>query len=96
MHRAGASAQMESKIVTPIRSKIAIHSSRSAWSVVGEAADLIVVHALLVEGGNSEHVAAPSLHPHSKLPRWLLHCGPIPAAVLRWRLPAQGESRVSR
>jgi hypothetical protein len=54
------------------------------------------VHALLVEGGNSEHVAEPSLHPHSKLPRWLLHCGPIPAAVLRWRLPAQGESRVSR
>ena len=85
--------------MTPIRSKIAIHSSRSAWSVVGEAADLIVVHALLVEGGNSEHVAAytaPSLHPHSKLPRWLLHCGPIPAAVLRWRLPAQGESCVSR
>ena len=36
--------------------------------VVGEAADLIVVHALtLVERGNREHVAAPSLQTHSKL-----------------------------
>jgi hypothetical protein len=44
--------------------------------VAGEAADLIVVHALLVEGGNREHVAAPSLQPHSKLPQRHFHRGP--------------------
>ena len=34
----------------------------------GRSSSLIVVHALLVErGGNREHVAAPSLQPHSKL-----------------------------
>ena len=49
--------------------------------VVGEAVDF-VIHLALVEGGNREHVGAPSLQPHGKiLNRHLGHHHSAPVAL---------------